>query len=326
MSAAPVTSPLSGEPGPVVSVVVISYNTRQMTLDCLRTLYADLADLPAEVFVVDNASSDGSVAAVTEAFPNVRVIANPNNVGFGAANNQAMRVARGEFIMLLNSDAFPKPGTTRTLVDYLRAHPKVGVVGPKLLNADGSTQQSCYRFPTPGQAWRENLWISAAFGDHPVLGDYRTWPHDRERDVEWIIGACMLLRRTVFEQVGGFDERFFMYAEETDWQRRIRDAGWTIAFTPAAEVTHLGGASGAKEKAKINRYAFDSLDYYEKKHHGWAGVIALRSAMVIGSLARGVGWAMMFVLAPRRRPQARAKARMHAWLFARQLTHWQRVA
>jgi GT2 family glycosyltransferase len=325
MSAAPVTSPLSGEPGPVVSVVVISYNTRQMTLDCLRTLYADLADLPAEVFVVDNASSDGSVAAVAEAFPNVRVIANPNNVGFGAANNQAMRVARGEFIMLLNSDAFPKPGTTRTLVDYLRSHPKVGVVGPKLLNADGSTQQSCYRFPTPGQAWRENLGISAAFGDHPVLGDYRTWPHDRERDVEWIIGACMLLRRTVFEQVGGFDERFFMYAEETDWQRRIRDAGWEIAFTPAAEVMHLGGASGAKEKARVNRHFFDSLDRYEYKHHGAAGLVLLRLAMAFGCSLRAALWMGVAATRPARRGVAWSKGRMHLWLVGRQLSHWQRM-
>lgn len=307
---------------PVVSVVVVSYNTRQMTLDCLRTLYADLGDLPAEVFVVDNASSDGSVAAVAEAFPNVRVIANPQNVGFGAANNQAMRVARGEFIMLLNSDAFPKPGTTRALVDYLRSHPKVGVVGPKILNADGSTQQSCYRFPTPGQAWRENLWISAAFGAHPVLGDYRTWPHDRERDVEWIIGACMLLRRDVFERVGGFDERFFMYAEETDWQRRIRDAGWEIAFTPAAQVTHLGGASGAKEKARVNRHFFESLDRYEYKHHGLIGLVLLRAAMVVGCSLRAVLWTGVAVTRPARRGVAWSKGRMHLWLVGRQLSHW----
>jgi GT2 family glycosyltransferase len=317
---------LPGDDGPVVSVIIISYNTRQMTLDCLRALYADLGDLQAEVFVVDNASSDGSTAAVTEVFPQVRVIANPVNVGFGAANNQAMQVARGEFFMLLNSDAFLRPGVMRTLVDYLRIHPGVGVVGPKILNADGSTQQSCYRFPSPGQCWRENFWITAAFGDHPFLGDYRTWPHDRERDVEWIIGACLLLRREVYERVGGFDERFFMYSEETDWQRRIRDAGWEITFLPTAQVTHLGGASGGKEKAKVNRHFFESLDYYERKHHGMLGLVSLRVAMVLGCFVRSVGWAVVLAFVPKRRQVAKAKARMHSWLVIRQVTHWQRVA
>ena len=111
-------------------------------------------------------------------------------------------------------------------------------------------QLSCFRFPTPRQAWVENLWVSALFPEHPVLGDYRRWAHDSERQVDWIVGACMLVRREVVEQVGGFDEAFFLYAEETDWQRRMRDGGWEIAFTPAAEVTHLGGASGASEQAR----------------------------------------------------------------------------
>ncbi|HSI32434.1 MAG TPA: glycosyltransferase family 2 protein [Tepidisphaeraceae bacterium] len=311
---------------PVVSVVIVSYNTRQMTLDCLRALRADLGDLPAEVFVVDNASTDDSPAAVAAEDPAVRVIANPANVGFGAANNQAMRLARGQFILLLNSDAFPRPGATAALVDYLAAHPGVGVVGPKLLNADGSTQQSCYRFPTPGQCWRENLWLGGLLRRHPRLGDYRYWAHDAERDVDWIVGACMLLRREVFERAGGFDEAFFMYAEETDWQRRIRDAGWRIAFTPAVQVTHLGGASGARDKAKVNRHFFDSLDRYERKHHGRLGLIALRAAMVLGCSVRGLGWGAVSLLAPRRerRQHARAKARMHGWLFVRQLTHWRR--
>jgi GT2 family glycosyltransferase len=306
----------------VLSVIIISYNTRQMTLDCLRSLYEDLGDLPAEVFVVDNASTDDSVAAVREAYTSARVIANANNVGFGAANNQAMRLATGELIMLLNSDAFPKPGAIKALIEYLRQHPAVGVVGPKLLNADGSTQQSCFRFPSPGQCWRENFWISALSGDHAVLGDYRHWPHDRERNVEWIVGACMLLRKQVYEATGGFDERFFMYSEETDWQRRIRDTGWEIAFYPQAVVTHFGGASGAHDRVKVSRYFFDSLDRYELKHHGVIGLISLRVAMVLGCLMRGVLWSLALLFHPRRRPKASQKIRLHWGLFVRQLTSW----
>jgi GT2 family glycosyltransferase len=132
----------------------------------------------------------------------------------------------------------------------------------------------------------------------------------------------MLVRRAAFEQVGGFDERFHMYAEETDWQKRMRSIGWRIRFTPAARVTHLGGASGAAEKARISRSFFDSLDYYELKHHGRAGLISLRLAMAVGCGLRAVAWALVLALSPRRRAVARAKAALQSWLFVRQLTHW----
>ena len=307
---------------PVVSAIVVSYNTCKMTLDCLHALYADLADLDAEVWVVDNASTDGSQAAIRAMFPTVRLLENKDNVGFGAANNQAMVQARGEFFLLLNTDAFPKPGAIGALVMYLRDHCDTAIAGPRLLNADGSLQISCFPFPSPARAWLENLWISTILPNHPVMGDYRRWPHDRERRVDTVIGACMLVRRSAYEQVGGFDENFFMYTEEIEWQRRLRDRGWQVAFTPSAQVTHLGGASGATEKARINRYFFDSLDYYEWKHHGMAGLISLRLAMTIGCLMRSLLWTLVLVAVPRRRPLARSKARLQTWLAVRQATHW----
>lgn len=310
---------------PVVSVVLVSYNTREMTLRSLEALYADLGEMPAEVFVVDNASADGSAAAVRERFPQIKVIENPTNAGFGAANNIAMREAAGRYILLLNTDAFVTPGAVAALVRYLDEHPKVGVIGPRLSNGDGSLQVSCYPFPTPLRAWVENLWLAKLAPNHRVLGDYRRWAHDQERNVDWVVGACMLVRRTTYEQVGGFDERFFMYAEEADWQRRMRDAGWEVAFTPAAEVTHLGGASGAAEKPRINRHFFESLDYYELKHHGKAGLVALRLAMAVGCLGRALGWAGVYLLSRKRRPVASAKVRLMSWLVVRQTTHWRRL-
>ena len=118
------------------------------------------------------------------------------------------------------------------LVRYLEAHHEVALVGPRLLNTDGSLQRSCFRFPSPARAWVENLWLSAFFGPNNAIGDYRRWPHDRERYVDWLVGACALVRREVFEQICGFDERFFMYAEETDWQHRMRQTGWKSALHP----------------------------------------------------------------------------------------------
>jgi GT2 family glycosyltransferase len=317
---------------PALSVIIVSYNTRLVTLDCLRALSADLGtgaapnglSISAEVFVVDNASTDGSVDAIRERFPDVHVIVNDQNLGFGAANNRTMRLARGEFFLLLNSDAFVQPGAVATLVQKLRSSPRVGVVGPRLLNRDGSLQVSCYRFPSPFRAWVENLWISAAFPHHPIVGDYRCWPHDVPREVDWVIGACMLARREVVEQVGGFDEHFFMYAEESDWQRRIRDAGWKVAFTPDAEVTHLGGASGTTGKPAINRHFFESLDYYERKHHGLLGLLSLRAAMSVGCFLRFWLWISTAII-PRYRAIARGKIRLHALLLMRQLTCWHSV-
>jgi GT2 family glycosyltransferase len=312
-------------PTPVsVSVVIVSYNTRQMTLDCLRTLKGEVAasGMTVEILVVDNGSMDGSAAAVRQAFPDVIVIENPRNAGFGAANNLAMQRAAGKYLLLLNSDAFLLPGALAAMVQLLDARVDVDVVGPRLLNRDGSLQVSCFPFPSPMRAWVENLWLSAALPNHEVVGDYRRWKHDSERVVDWVVGACMLVRRSTYERVGGFDERFFMYAEETDWQRRIRDTGQRILFTPAAEVTHLGGASGAADKPKVNRSFFDSLDYYERKHHGLAGLILVRAAMAVGCALRVPLWAGVYVLRPTRREVARAKVKLLSWLVVRQTTHW----
>ncbi len=158
---------------------------------------------------------------------------------------------------------------------------------------------------------------------HPTIGDYRKWPHDTAREVDWIIGACLLVRNSVVKQVGGFDEKFFMYAEESDWQRRIKNAGWTIAFTPAAVVTHLGGASGNAERPKINRIFFQSLDYYEKKHHGLLGLIALRLAMILGCSMRFFAWLSRADFPPwKPREACRRKVKLLSWLVFRQSTHW----
>jgi len=306
---------------PLVSAIVVSYNTRQMTLDCLRSLQADLAAVASEIIVVDNASTDGSPAAIRAADPQIKVFENTANRGFGAANNQGMRAATGDFFLLLNSDAFPKPGAVAAMLRCMKDYPEAGVVGPHLLNADGTTQRSCFRFPSPLRAWLENFWISAIVPNTWAWGDWRRWAHDQERRVDFVIGACMLLRRQVFEQTGGFDESFFMYAEEADWQKRILQHGWTVRFTPAAQVTHLGGASGAAEPEGVKRRFFDGHDYYELKHHGFAGLALMRVAMMIGCAMRVVGWAVAWVI-PARRQSATAKLKLRLWLLWRQATDW----
>ncbi len=324
---APAAPPSSAGPAAAVSVILVSYNTREMTLRCLTTLHQGLAGdgVSAEVLLVDNASADGTAAAVRAAFPTVRLIESKTNRGFAGGNNQAMVEATGRYLLLLNTDAFVEPGAVGAMVAYLDANPRAAAVGPRLLNADGSLQRSCYRFPTPAHAWAQNLWLAGLVGtDHP-LGDFRRWEHDTARSVDWVIGACLLVRRTAYEQVGGFDERFFMYAEETDWQRRMRSAGWTIGFTPAARVTHLGGGSGVSDKPAVDRHFWASLDRYQRKHHGLGGLVAVRAAMVVGGLARLPVWAALSVLPGGRGGGARVKFAHQSKLVVRQLTHWRQV-
>ncbi len=307
---------------PVISVIIVSFNTREMTIKCLRTVFADLGELSSEVWVVDNNSRDGSAAAIQAEFPGVHVIENERNAGFGAANNLAMQRAEGQYFLLLNSDAFVMPGAIAAMLACAQLDPRAAVVGPRLSNEDGSLQVSCFRFPSPTRAWLENLWISAVFSGSATLGDYRRWPHDTRRTVESVSGACMLVRREAFEQTGGFDEAFFMYQEETDWQKTLRELGWTVVFTPDALVTHLGGASGKDEQTRISAHFFESLDYYERKHHGRIGLISLRAAMTLGCLARAVLWGIVMIVVPGRRKVAYSKTRLHSSLVIRQATHW----
>jgi GT2 family glycosyltransferase len=331
-----------------LSVIIVSYNTRAMTLDCLQALFTELGSLSfeSEVWVVDNASQDSSAAAIAEQFPEVRLIENEANLGFGAANNQAMRQACGEYFLLLNSDAFVRyefenaetleGGAIGTLLKYLEGNPAVALVGPRLLNADGSRQASCWRFPSPTHAWLENsgaLFCAARVASpHSALSDPLCWEKPQQTRAHFIGGACFLVRRAVFEQSGGFDEDFPFYAEETDWQRRLCDDGWSLAFLPAAQVVHLGGASGARAEEQSTRLAaresaFAGLDRYTLKHHGKAGLISLRAATALGNFARALAWWLIgasTLLRPlrARRPIAMQRARLHSWLLIRQLTRW----
>jgi GT2 family glycosyltransferase len=304
---------------PLVSVVIVSFNTRDVTLRALRTLFADLGDFApdeSEVWVVDNASYDGSADAIEREFPQVQLIRLDKNVGFGPANNRAFERARGEFFFLLNSDAFVHPGATRELVEFLRAHPDVGGVGPRLLNADGTLQASCWKFPSPGRAWLEALGAARLLGAHPSLGDYYRWAHDEPREVDFVIGAALLVRREVWQQVGGFDPAFFLYAEETDWQKRIWSANWKIAFWPDALVTHIGGASGNSDAPRTSHLFWQGQERYILKHFGTRGFYRFRAALLLSALARGAAF-LGLAHAPRHRRRARERARFFGWQIGR---------
>ncbi|MFL6216335.1 MAG: glycosyltransferase family 2 protein [Blastocatellia bacterium] len=274
---------------PTLSIIIVNWNTRDITRDCLRSVSHYAGGLDYEVIVVDNASSDGSVEMIRAEFPGVRLIANDTNLGFGRANNQAMRVARGQFFFLLNSDTLIFDDAIQRLIKFIAADSRIGIAGCKLLFEDRTLQSSCSRFPSLRVTLLEDLmlykFLPRRLQGELLLGGY--WPHDRARDVDAVWGAAMMVRRQVFEQTGGFDERIFMYGEDLEWCMRVRDCGWRITFTPDAAIIHLNHKSSEK------KYGDERIDLCHKRayeiYRRRAGLAAMLLMMLIktfGALVR----------------------------------------
>ncbi len=266
-----------------VSVILVSYNTCEMTLDCLDALHAGLAGLRAEVWLVDNASTDDTAAAVAERFASVRLIANERNAGFGAANNQAMSRAAGRYFLLLNTDAFVERGTVDRLMEYMDRNPEIAAAGPHLVNGDGSHQASAHRFDTPGRAFAQCSGLARLRGGGGVA-----LPHESGRqpaDV-YLKGACLMVRRTVYERIGGFDERFFFYGDEADWEKRMIDQGWRLGLVARTKVRHLVGTSGRSQRLRFTLHYYAARDQYILKHHGLAGLMVYRAGVLLWCLRK----------------------------------------
>ncbi len=268
-----------------VSVVIVSWNVRELLRACLRSVEGAREGVDLEVIVVDGGSADGSVGMVEEEFPWVRVVACGENVGFPRGNNMGMALARGRFLLLLNPDTELVGDGLATMVAYLVAHPEVGLVGPQLVYGDGSVQSSRRRFPTVWTGLLESTWLEGVV-PKGVLARYymEDVAEGRTVEVDWVVGACMLVRREVVEQVGGMDEGYFMYSEELDWCRRIREGGWRVVYLPAARVVHHEGKSS--EQAVVARHVnFQraKLRYFRKYHGRWvAGALRLFLLVVYG--------------------------------------------
>src|SRR5687768_999946 len=256
----------------MISIVIVSYNTRDLLRACLHSLSAAAQGLSYEIFVVDNASSDGTVDMLREEFAEVRVIANGSNAGFAAANNQALELARGTTFLLLNPDTELQVGSLRILHDWLVDHPVVGAVGPRLLNRDGSLQRSAYHFPTPGRLLLEQLSASKFLRRLP--GMEREYVGDRLRRVDWLVGACLLLRREALASAGLLDPDFFMYGEEIDLLKRLANHGWQTWLVPSARVVHYGGASSAQVGIQAGLQATRGMYQFYRKHYGLRELVA----------------------------------------------------
>ncbi len=262
-----------------LSIIIVNWNTKDLLLQCLESIYQTTKRIEMEVFVVDNGSTDGSIAAAKERFLEVKFIQNEINLGFARANNQALSLSKGRYLLLLNPDTMVKKGAIGKLISFMDAHAEAGGAGAQLLNSDGSKQNSIANFPSLATELLNKSLLRRLFpSKYPGKGQ----DYPEPIDVDSVIGACMVIRRDAIEQVGLLDEDYFLFLEETDWCYRMKRAGWKIYHLPEAEVCHFQGKGVEIEKRRARIEYFRSRYHFFKKNRGslqW-------SILVVGLMIR----------------------------------------
>ncbi|MGI5837227.1 MAG: glycosyltransferase family 2 protein [Chloroflexota bacterium] len=255
-----------------LSTIIVSWNTRDLLERCIKSVLASIPEsIQSEIIVVDNASTDGSPEMVRSRFPEVSLLVNDRNVGFAEANNQAIRKSAGEYLLLLNPDTEIVGEAIPEMLRFIDQRPDIAVLGPKLLNPDGSVQSSRRSFPTKATAFLESTVLQRLLPNHPALQRYYAMDRSDEvvQEVDWLVGACLMVRSEAVKTVGLLDEGFFMYSEELDWCRRLVDAGWKVMYLPSARVIHYGGQSSDQYLfGRHIRFQYSKCRYFEK-HHGY---------------------------------------------------------
>lgn len=267
-----------------LSIIIVSWNTRQLLEKCLESILSNPSCSPSDIWVVDNHSTDESQKMVRERFSTVHLIENSVNVGFARANNQAIEQCTGKYILMLNPDTMVEACALEVLVNFLEENPAAGAVGAKLLNQDGSMQVSSYPWPTIPREILRMFYLNRIF---PYTEYPQTkWKTDVAQEVDVIIGACLLVRREVFDRIGYFDEDYFIYTEEVDLCYRIRRAGWRLYWVPQAEVVHIGGQSTQQVPAEMFLNLYQSKIKYFQKHFGNLAARTYILILVFASLLR----------------------------------------
>ena len=291
---------------PDISIVIVTWNGKKYALECLDSLRTLNSTLRIEVIVVDNASTDGTPEAIRESYPEVRLIQNEANLGFAKANNVGLAAANGEFLCLVNSDVVVPPGCFEKMVDYMRAHTDVGLLGPKMLSPTGGVGQSVNRLPTVWNYFCFALGLHVLVPNSRLFGGYimASYPYDKTEDVEVLTGWFWMVPRAALEQVGGLDERFFMYGEDLDWSHRFLKARWRVVFFAEAEALHYGAASSGQAPTRFYVEMIRANLQYFRKHYGWLGGLGFLLATGIHDALRLVVHSIMYCLSRYRRPQS----------------------
>ncbi len=261
-----------------LSIIVVAYNVKELCDECFRAIRASKDTLRKEILFVDNGSIDGTADHVAKNFPEVTLIRSPTNLGFIRANNLAYKKAKGRYVLMLNSDAFVCENTLQETVDFMRQHPKTGVVGARLVGRDGVLQPSARYFPTPLKSFLNRVGL---LGKVPFVGplDNLTWDHKSVRDCDWVVGCYLLTRKDLIEMMGFFLRNdYFMYNDDNDLCLRIKKLGYKVTFYPV-DCIHLGGATAKKMAAttktgtQVEKFQIESQAIYYRKNYHWGVVV-----------------------------------------------------
>jgi GT2 family glycosyltransferase len=287
-----------------ISVVIVGWNAKHYLELCLESLAAAPPRRSIEIIVVDNASSDGSAEMIEARFPYVKLIRSEENLGFSKGNNVAIRQCRGRYIALVNPDVIVFTGCLDALADFLDQNPKVGNVGPRVMNPDMTQQSTCRRFPTLWNNFCSATGLATAFKSSWLFAGEHMWffPHDRTLSVDVLVGCFSMIRRETFDDVGLLDEDLFMYGDDVDWCRRCWKAGWQVVFFPGARAIHDRGKITAPYPVRFAVAQQKSILHYWRKHHSFLGVLGIRSIMLFHHVVR-YGFAMVAGLAPAKRAE-----------------------
>jgi hypothetical protein len=297
-----------------VSVIIVNWNTRDILRNCLLSIYEQTNEIDFEVIVVDNASTDGSVEMVKRDFPHSSLIENVGNRGFAAANNQGLKIAKGPYILLLNSDTVVLDGAIQKTVAFAKQHPEAAVIGCKVLNPDRSLQPTCFMFPSLLNMFLSSTYMYKLFPKSKFFGrEQMTWWNRNDvREVDVVTGCFMLVKKKAIEQVGMMDEQFFMYAEETDWCYRLKKAGWKLLFTPDAQIIHFGGQSSKQIQGEMLVRLRLSILRFVNKHYGWLEFQIASFFTVLFLLVRVPFWLIITIFVPKKRLYS--LTRVHTYL------------
>ncbi|MCX6646718.1 MAG: glycosyltransferase family 2 protein [bacterium] len=303
-----------------LSLVVLSWNTKEITLNCLDSIFANPPDVRWELILIDNASRDGSAGAIRERFgsdPHLTLIENNVNTGFTGGNNQGMELAKGKIIGLLNSDTIVSPGAIGGIFRYLLENPGVGVAGPMLTHDDGSPTTSFGYFPSAWSIFTTAFLPGWIFGNQrKALGVVPDKSMTKPMEVDYVSGAAFFIKRDVIDKVGKFDqESFFAYYEETDWCLRINKAGWKIAILPSYKIVHLEGQSFEKMTSHRRLIQYDSAKIFTRKHYSLPMVWWYQFCTVIGSLVKVAYFGIRIALQPSRKERWLPHYRWNAFVF-----------
>jgi GT2 family glycosyltransferase len=307
-----------GRDEPAVSVIIVNWNTRDHLQSCLESVAAyGSARAKTEVIVVDNGSSDGSAAHVRSQWPVVRLIENPENEGFTRANNRAIRVSGGEYLLLINSDARLTSGALDAMLRWMEEHPQAAVVGPRLVYGNGTWQRATAgRAPSLRTAINHHLCLDRLAAGHPRFAGLFLARDVREPFCpDWVSSACMLVRRRAMEQVGLFDERLFVYMDDVDLCQRLREADWQVWYYPNAVVVHYMSQSTTREPGEVAPAAVRAFNVYFAGRHGRTASAALRAVETFGALLRALGYTLAAAVRPNDR-----------YVLGRARSYWRLIA